>query len=176
MKTVSKSLMIVDDDLVFLEVLSRTMGKLGYQTITAHSISSAKDLLVQHYPDYAIVDLHLGGDNGIELVEVLTSFFPKTRTIILSGYANLPSVVSSMKAGAAECLPKPIDGEELDCVFRRMDGEEVALPEAWPLPDEIRRKHILTHLEKNDRNVSETARKLKMHRRTLQRILNRANI
>ncbi|MEM9331089.1 MAG: response regulator [Pseudomonadota bacterium] len=170
----SKTVMIVDDDHAFLHVLSRGFETIGYKTLTAQSVDSAKDCIREVYPDFAIVDIHLGNENGVEIVEFLSESYPKTRCVVLSGYANIPSAVSSIKAGADECLPKPIDIEELDILFRRMSGEKVSLPDEWSRPNDVRQTHIINHLEKNHGNVSETAKKLGMHRRTLQRILRKA--
>ena len=169
-----KTLLLVDDDQIFLRVLSRAMSSLGYQVLTAASIEAAEELLIANYPEFAIVDLHLGGENGNDLIELLSSYFPRTRSIVLSGYANIPNTVASVRLGAGDCLPKPIDAEEIDYALRRLSGEEIPVPENWLRPDEVRLKHIFTHWEKNDRKVSETARKLNMHRRTLQRVLKRA--
>ena len=169
-----KTLLLVDDDPVFLRALSRSMSALGYEILAADSIAAARELLSSTYPDFAIVDLHLGQDNGNNLIEFLSSEFPDTRSLVLSGYANIPNAVASVRLGAGDCLPKPIDAEELDRALRRLAGEETPIPENWDLPDEVRLKHIVSYWEKNDRNVSETARKLNMHRRTLQRVLRRA--
>lgn len=172
----SKTLLIVDDDLIFLRVLARAMSAIGYRVLTAESIEAAKEQLVMTYPDYAIVDLHLGADNGNDLIELLSSHFPRTRSLVLSGYANIPNAVASVRLGAGDCLPKPVDAEEIDRALRRMNGEKPPTPENWKMPDEVRMKHIVNYWEKNDRNVSETARKLNMHRRTLQRLLRRAGV
>lgn len=170
----NKTLLLVDDDAIFLRVLARAMSRLGYEVLTANSIASAKHLLTTNTADFAIVDLHLGSDNGNDLIGFLATHYPGIKSLVLSGYANIPNAVAAVRLGAENCLPKPIDAEEIDRALRRLSGEEIEIPETWDLPEDIRFKHIVSYWEKNDRNVSETARKLNMHRRTLQRILRRA--
>ncbi|MEM8652027.1 MAG: response regulator [Pseudomonadota bacterium] len=169
-----RNVLIIDDDQDFLRVLSRALDKYGYRSFTAYSLETTIEKLAYCFPDIAVVDIHLGKQSGIEIIKFLKNYHPETKIVVLSGYANIPSAVAVIKAGADECVPKPIEVEELDFLFRRLYGERVSMPKTSTSPNEIRQTHILENLEKNGGNISETARKLGMHRRTLQRIIRKA--
>ena len=109
----ARSLLLVDDDVTFLRVLSRSMGKIGYTVWPAQNIEEAKAAIDAIEPDYAVIDLHLGDSNGLDLVDYLRAASPRTAAVILSGYVNVPSAVSAVKRGAVYCLAKPVDLREL---------------------------------------------------------------
>ena len=171
-----KSLLIVDDDAAFLRVLSRAMSKLGYVVWPAETLEDAKRAVEAISPDFAVVDLHLGDENGIDVVDYISESSPKTTTVMLSGYVNETTVVRAIKAGAADCLVKPVDADELDSCLETVRAGKAQLPEQFINPTEARARHILAHWEKNDRNTSKTAEILGMHRRSLQRILIRVGM
>ena len=174
MNASDKTLLLVDDDVPFLRVLSRAMGRLGYNVWPAHSLDEAEAAITKIKPDFAAIDLHLGEQNGLDLVAHLRQTSPQTTTVILSGYANISSAVTAVKLGAVDCLAKPIDAEELDSCLTSFHQRETKLPDTHIDPAKAKIQHILAHWEKNDRNTSKTAEVLGMHRRSLQRVLLRA--
>lgn len=172
----AKSLLLVDDDVTFLRVLSRSMSKIGYTVWPAQNMADARAAIDAIKPDYAVIDLHLGDSNGLDLVDYLRTASPKTTAVILSGYVNVPSAVSAVKRGAVDCLAKPVDADELDTCLKSAPAWRQKVPEHVMDPSEAKVQHILAHWEKNDRNTTRTAETLGMHRRSLQRILLRAGM
>jgi two-component system response regulator RegA len=165
------SLLIVDDDAPFGQSLGRAMERRGFRVRLAATIFEATNRAQEMEFDYAVVDLRLQEGNGLELVGLLRDCSPHIRVVMLTGYGNLASAVSAIKLGAVDYLPKPIDADRLKTILL---GDEDQLPEAEedPMtPDRVRWEHIQRVHAECGGNVSETARKLKMHRRTLQRIL-----
>lgn len=167
-------IMLVDDDEVFLRVMARAMSRRGFSVWPAETVERAKAAIGSISPDYAIVDLHLGNDNGLEVVEHISRTSPDTAIVVLSGYADLASAVAAAKLGAVDCVPKPAEIDELIWTLTTRRARNQAPPDTIMTPSEARLQHILAHWEKNDRNTMKTAHVLGMHRRTLQRILNRA--
>lgn len=171
-QTPNPSLLIVDDDTVFRNRLARAMEKKGYAVTTAADEAAAASAYATTAPDYAILDMRLAdGGNGLNIVEALRKTKPDCRIVMLTGYGNIASAVVAMKAGAIDYLAKPADADDIDAALREQKG---ALPNvsADPMPaDRVKWEHISRVFEQTGRNVSETARRLKMHRRTLQRIL-----
>lgn len=176
MNTISKSLLLVDDDATFLRVLSRAMSRLGYSVWPAHTLDEAQKAVRAIQPDYAVIDLHLGNRNGLDLVEFIRKESPRTIAVILSGYANIASAVTAVKLGAVDCLSKPVHAEELDSCLKSARAWKPTVPNKVLNPYEAKVQHILAHWEKNDRNTTKTAEALGMHRRSLQRILVRAGV
>lgn len=172
----AETLLLVDDDIVFLRVLGRAMEKHGYNVLTASNLTEGAEMMREHTPKFAVVDLHIGEENGFDLVSRTCELSPETKVVVLSGYANVPAAVASVKNGALNCLPKPIESEELHKALRQAAGDKEYLNDSYMDPTEKRLQHILTYWEKNDRNVSQTARELGMHRRSLQRILSEAGV
>ncbi len=170
------TILIVDDDAPFVRVLGRSLDRQGYEVITAVTVASAKAVIDDASLDFAVVDLHLDGDSGFEVLEYLAAHSPLTRAVLLSGYATPASAVRAMKLGAVDCLAKPVDVEAVVQALTGGESAARALPDAIMDPAEVRLQHVLAHWEKNDRNTMQTAKLLGMHRRTLQRILKRAGV
>jgi two-component system response regulator RegA len=166
------SLLIVDDDATFALVLARSLGKRGYATLVAHAIPAATELARHHRPAYAVVDLKLAENSGLVLIEQLAALVPGINIIMLTGYASIATAVEAVKLGATHYLCKPATVDEiLDAFSLRSGNSEVALPENPLSVDRLEWEHIQKVLQDNDGNISATARILGMHRRTLQRKL-----
>ena len=165
------TMLIVDDDKPFLVRLGRAMETRGFTVLTADSVSAGLELANQTPPAYAVVDMRLEDGNGIELVEKLRESTPDCKSVILTGYGNIATAVSAVKLGATDYLAKPADADEIVSALTRGPEEKVTPPENPMSADRVRWEHIQRVYEMCNRNVSETARRLNMHRRTLQRIL-----
>lgn len=170
------TLLLVDDDAAFLRTLGRSLGRLGYLVWPASTNYEARQAIDTAGPDFAVVDLHLGNENGLDVLEYLSMVSPETTSVLLSGYATPASAVKAMKLGAIDCLPKPVCVDEIEHAFQRRRDCTAELPMAVMNPEQARIQHILAHWEKNNRNTMKAARALGMHRRTLQRILSRAGM
>ncbi len=170
------SLLLVDDDVTFLRVLTRSMSKIGYSVWPAHTLEEARKAVEAVKPDFAVVDLHLDDENGLDVLDYLKTHSPRTVPVILSGYVDVASAVSAVKRGAVDCLAKPVDADELDTCLKSARARRQKVPERVMDPSEAKVQHILAHWEKNDRNTTKTAETLGMHRRSLQRILLRAGM
>jgi two-component system response regulator RegA len=165
------TLLIVDDDKPFLQRLARAMEARGYVVETAETVAEGLMKVEAFLPAYAVVDMRLGDGNGLDVIEGLRRRNPEARAIILTGYGNIATAVSAVKMGAVDYLAKPADADEVHAALTR-DPETRALPPENPMSaDRVRWEHIQRVYELCERNVSETARRLNMHRRTLQRIL-----
>lgn len=173
----ARPLLIVDDDATFVRVLARAMGSRGFEAITATNLDEARMLARRHQPRYCVLDLKLGEENGLRLIPELQALVPDMRILLLTGYASIATAVEAIKRGAHDYLAKPVDA---DAVVRALlDGDGPALsdddlPDAPEAPLALRRlewEHIQRVLTECDGNISETARRLGMHRRTLQRKL-----
>jgi two-component system response regulator RegA len=165
------SLLIVDDDAPLRNRLTRAMEKRGFDVIAVESVKEGLTVARQSPPAYAILDLRLADGSGLDVVAVLREARPDARIIVLTGYGNIATAVAAVKAGAVDYLPKPADADQIAAAL--LDHAE-ALPPPPENPmsaDRVRWEHIQRVFEQCDRNVSETARRLRMHRRTLQRIL-----
>jgi two-component system response regulator RegA len=165
------SLLLADDDNSFRQRLAVTLGRRGFDVRAAASLAEARDLMRTMKPAYAVIDLRLGDGNGLDLVSELRVLHPETRVVILTGYGNLATAVAAVKEGAIDYLAKPADPEDLITALLAPEGERPEPPTEPMSADRVRWEHIQRVYELCDRNVSETARRLKMHRRTLQRIL-----
>ena len=167
-----KTLLIVDDDAPFRTRLVRAMETRGFTVSAAESVEEAQTIAKSQRPNYAVVDLRLGnGGNGLDVVATLREAKPDCRIVMLTGYGNIATAVAAVKVGALDYLPKPADA---DAVEAALLATEAALPPppADPMSaDRVRWEHIQRVYELCNHNVSETARRLNMHRRTLQRIL-----
>ena len=169
----NKSLLVVDDDLPFRERLSRSMQKKGFVVDSADSFESAVKTIEKHNYDYAIVDMRLTDGSGLELIKKIQIKSPETKSLLLTGYGNIATAVAAIKSGAIDYLPKPA---EVDQIYDALTNSKEILPPPPENPmtaDRIRWEHIQRVFVQCNRNVSETARRLRMHRRTLQRILNK---
>jgi two-component system response regulator RegA len=165
------SLLLVDDDEAFLKRLGRAMERRGFQVEMAGSVAQAQAAIALRPPAYAVVDLRLGDGNGLDVVERLRERRDDARVIVLTGYGAIASAVAAVKIGAINYLSKPADAAEVTQALLAREGELPSPPETPMSADRVRWEHIQRVYEMCDRNVSETARRLGMHRRTLQRIL-----
>jgi two-component system response regulator RegA len=166
-----RSLLIVDDDKPFLTRLARAMESRGFEVETAESVEEAVAKARLKAPAYAVIDMRLGDGNGLDVVQAIRDRRADARTIILTGYGNIATAVTAVKLGAIDYLSKPADADDVYAALTRGGGEKAAPPENPMSADRVRWEHIQRVYEMCDRNVSETARRLNMHRRTLQRIL-----
>ena len=167
----SAVMLIVDDDRPFLQRLGRAMETRGFEVAMAASIREGMDQLNSITPSYAVVDMRLLDGNGLELVETIRDQCPDCRAVILTGYGNIATAVSAVKIGAVDYLAKPADADDILSALTRDPDDKAPPPENPMSADRVRWEHIQRVYELCDRNVSETARRLNMHRRTLQRIL-----
>ncbi len=164
-------LLIVEDDTVYRNRLGRAMTRRGFDVIEAMSLAEARRFGAEHKPDFAIVDMRLGDGNGIDVVPELHKNNPSMRIIILTGFGNIASAVAAIKSGAVDYIAKPAEIDEIEAALIAPEGKRPPAPEKPMSADRVRWEHIQRIYELCDRNVSETARRLNMHRRTLQRIL-----
>ena len=168
-----KSLVIVDDDNPFRDRLARAMEKKGFQVFQAEGVKQGIQTVKEKKPGFAVVDLRLADGNGIEVVKQIQSLNSNSRIIMLTGYGNIPTAVAAIKEGAIDYLAKPADADDVEKALLA-DPEKKAEPPENPMSaDRVKWEHIHRVFELCNRNVSETARRLKMHRRTLQRILSK---
>lgn len=165
------SLLLVDDDEPFVKRLARAMERRGFVTETAESVAAGRAIALTRPPAYAVVDLRLEDGNGLDVVEALRERRPDCRIVVLTGYGAIATAVAAVKIGASDYLSKPADADDVtNALLSR--GEVMPAPPENPMSaDRVRWEHIQRVYEMCDRNVSETARRLSMHRRTLQRIL-----
>src|SRR3954452_7682136 len=168
-----RTLLIVDDDAPLCQRLARAMERRGFVVATADSVASGTAAATAQPPAFAVVDLRLGDGNGLDVVSALRSARPGARIVVLTGYGNIATAVAAVKAGALDYLPKPADADAVERALLAREGETPEPPEDPMSADRVRWEHIQRIFELCDRNVSETARRLKMHRRTLQRILSK---
>jgi two-component system, response regulator RegA len=165
------SLLIVDDEVNLRLQLAKAMDRRGFQTDVAESVAEGIRAVEARPPKYAVIDLRLDDGSGLEVVETLRRVRPDARIVVLTGYGNIATAVAAVKAGAVDYLPKPADADQVAAALLA-DGSTLPPPPDRPMSaDRVRWEHIQRVYEQCDRNVSETARRLKMHRRTLQRIL-----
>lgn len=164
------SLLLVDDDEVFLTRLARAMEKRGFQVACAGSVQAARERLAERAPAYAVVDLRLEDGSGLDVVDALREARDEARIVVLTGYGAIATAVAAVKMGATDYLAKPADADEVTRALLSA-GTLPPPPETPMSADRVRWEHIQRVYEQCDRNVSETARRLHMHRRTLQRIL-----
>jgi two-component system response regulator RegA len=165
------SLLSVDDDAPFVQRLARAMEKRGFAVETAVSVREAGGKVEAAPPAYAVVDMRLDDGNGLTVVEKIRKIRPEARTVVLTGYGNIATAVTAVKLGAIDYLSKPADADEIYAALTQAPDEMAEPPENPMSADRVRWEHIQRVYELCDRNVSETARRLNMHRRTLQRIL-----
>ena len=168
-----KSLLIVDDDNPFRERLARAMEKKGFKVSQAEGVQKGIDAVKTNKPAFAVVDLRLGDGNGLEVVKQIQQTNNDSRIIMLTGYGNIPTAVAAIKEGAIDYLAKPADAEDVEKALLADPAKKAAPPENPMSADRVKWEHIHRVFELCNRNVSETARRLKMHRRTLQRILSK---
>tara|TARA_B100001175_G_C19369004_1_gene570803 strand:+ start:320 stop:883 length:564 start_codon:yes stop_codon:yes gene_type:complete len=168
-----KSLLIVDDDNPFRERLARAMQKKGFEVTQAESVKRGLETVKLSKPAFAVVDLRLNDGNGLEVVKEIQNSNLKSRIIMLTGYGNIPTAVAAIKEGAIDYLAKPTDADDVEKALLADPDKKAQPPENPMSADRVKWEHIHRVFELCNRNVSETARRLKMHRRTLQRILSK---
>ncbi len=167
----ANQLIIVDDDGVWLARLARAMEARGYIVACATSVREAQNLAREVMPDYAIIDMRLGDGNGLDIVADLRLLNADMRIIMLTSYGNIATAVAAVKSGVVDYLAKPADADEIAAALQAPPQHRPPPPENPMSADRVRWEHIQRVFELCNRNVSETARRLNMHRRTLQRIL-----
>ncbi|MGL4543267.1 MAG: ActR/PrrA/RegA family redox response regulator transcription factor [Polymorphobacter sp.] len=167
---VTKPLLLVDDDAPFRQRLAMMLDRRGFAVTAAASLAEARNVPPGMLFSHAVVDMRLGDGNGLDLVGELRNLYPDIRIVVLTGYGNLATAVSAVKAGAVDYLAKPADPEDIVRALLAT-GSSADAPAEPMSADRVRWEHITRVYELCERNVSETARRLKMHRRTLQRIL-----
>ncbi|MCW5751224.1 MAG: ActR/PrrA/RegA family redox response regulator transcription factor [Alphaproteobacteria bacterium] len=166
-----RTLLIIDDDEPFRTRLARAMEKRGFVVATADSVASGVAQAKASPPAFAVVDLKLADGSGLDVVSTLRQERAETRIVMLTGYGNIATAVAAVKAGAIDYLAKPADADDVEAALLASSGNRPPPPEQPMSADRVRWEHIQRVFELCDRNVSETARRLNMHRRTLQRIL-----
>jgi two-component system response regulator RegA len=166
-----RSLLLVDDDEIFVRRLGKAMEKRGFEVEIALSVAAGRAIATARPPAYAVVDLRLEDGNGLEIVETLRAVRPSSRIVVLTGYGAIATAVAAVKIGATDYLSKPADANDVINALLAKGTDHPAPPENPMSADRVRWEHIQRVYELCDRNVSETARRLSMHRRTLQRIL-----
>jgi len=168
-----KSLLVVDDDNPFRDRLARAMEKKGFQVSQAESVKKGIESVTKKKFAFAVVDLRLGDGNGLEVVKEIKKNNSNSRVVMLTGYGNIPTAVAAIKQGAIDYLAKPADADDVERALLADPYKNAAPPENPMSADRVKWEHIHRVFELCNRNVSETARRLKMHRRTLQRILSK---
>src|SRR5256885_8747785 len=169
-----RTLLIVDDDAPLCQRLARAMERRGFVVSTADSVAAGIAAATDQLPAFAVVDMRLGDGRGFDVVTALRQARPGARIVMLTGYGNIATAVAAVKAGAIDYLPKPADADAVERALLATTDTALPPPPEDPMSaDRVRWEHIQRVFEQCDRNVSETARRLKMHRRTLQRILSK---
>lgn len=166
-----RSLLILDDDRAFLQRLARAMELRGFDVRSGFSVAEGIDLIRQKAPAFAVVDMRLEDGTGLDVIAELSRVRPDARAIVLTGYGNIATAVSAVKLGAVDYLAKPADADDVTDALLAPTDAKAPPPENPMSADRVRWEHIQRVYELCNRNVSETARRLNMHRRTLQRIL-----
>jgi two-component system response regulator RegA len=165
------TILIVDDDRPFLNRLARAMEGRGFAVDTAETVAEGLAKVRAKPPAYAVVDMRLTDGNGLDVIEAIRGRRPESKVVILTGYGNIATAVTAVKLGAVDYLAKPADADDIMAALLRKPEDKAEPPENPMSADRVRWEHIQRVYELCDRNVSETARRLNMHRRTLQRIL-----
>ena len=168
-----KSLLILDDDDPFRNRLARAMEKKGFQVKEAKSVEEGLKIVKNAPTNFALVDLRLEDGSGLEVVKALHKIKVESRIVMLTGYGNLPTAVAAVKAGAIDYIAKPVDADDVEAALLASPESKAKPPENPMSADRVKWEHIHRVFELCNRNVSETARRLKMHRTTLQRILSK---
>jgi two-component system, response regulator RegA len=166
-----KTLLIVDDDRAFLTRVARAMEGRGFIVTIAQSVAEGLAVIAHQPPAFAVIDMRLADGNGLDVISELKAKRPEARAIILTGYGNIVTAVTAVKLGAFDYLAKPADADDIYAALMATHHDKAEVPENPMSADRVRWEHIQRIYELCGRNVSETARRLNMHRRTLQRIL-----
>jgi len=166
-----RSVLVVEDDRSFLQRLAKALESRGFAVTTAESVADGLLQVERAAPEFAVVDMRLGDGNGLDVISALKLRRPDARGIILTGYGNIATAVNAVKLGAVDYLAKPVDADDVVAALLAHENQKIEPPENPMSADRVRWEHIQRIYELCGRNVSETARRLNMHRRTLQRIL-----
>lgn len=166
-----RTLLLVDDDDAFLRRLAKAMEKRGFEVETAVAVAAGREIAMARPPAFAVCDLRLEDGNGLDVVEVIRDKRPDSRIVVLTGYGAIATAVAAVKMGATDYLSKPADANDITAALLASGADLPPPPDNPMSADRVRWEHIQRVYELCDRNVSETARRLSMHRRTLQRIL-----
>lgn len=166
-----RTVLIVEDDHSFLQRLAKALESRGFAVTTAESVADGLAQVERSAPGFAVVDMRLGDGNGLDVISALKRRRPDARAIILTGYGNIATAVNAVKLGAVDYLAKPVDADDVVAALLAHENKKIEPPENPMSADRVRWEHIQRIYELCGRNVSETARRLNMHRRTLQRIL-----
>ena len=168
-----RKLLLVDDDAPLRRSLTRALERRGFVVLPAEGLAEGRIQAREHRPEFAVLDMRLAEGSGLDLLKTLREIRPEIRIVIVTGYGNIATAVAAIKAGAADYLAKPVDADDVVAALLRT-GQGLPPPRDNPMSaDRVRWEHIQRVFEQCNRNVSETARRLNMHRRTLQRILNK---
>jgi two-component system response regulator RegA len=168
-----RKLLLVDDDAPLRRSMARALERRGFEVFPADGVAEARALAQEHQPEFAVLDMRLTEGSGLDLVSTLRDLRPEVRIVIVTGYGNIATAVAAIKAGAVDYLAKPVDADDVVSALLK-SGLGLPPPRENPMSaDRVRWEHIQRVFEQCNRNVSETARRLNMHRRTLQRILNK---
>jgi two-component system response regulator RegA len=168
-----RKLLLVDDDAPLRRSMARALERREFQVLAAEGVAEAQALAREHRPEFAVLDMRLTEGSGLDLVRTLREMRPEIRIVIVTGYGNIATAVAAIKAGAVDYLAKPVDADDVVSALLK-SGPGLPPPREHPMSaDRVRWEHIQRVFEQCNRNVSETARRLNMHRRTLQRILNK---
>lgn len=167
------TVLIVEDDALYRRALARALTREGFETLDVEGVEEARALLASRIPDLAVVDLKLADGSGIDVLLAITEVAPACRTVLLTGFGTIPATVEAMRAGAVDVRTKPISTPELVEVLRQAERNAGDAPEPENTLDAVERDHILRTLDACGGNISAAARKLGLHRRTLQRKLAR---
>ena len=168
-----RKLLLVDDAAPLRRSMARALERRDFQVLAAEGVAEARALAREHRPEFAVLDMRLTEGSGLDLVRTLREMRPEIRIVIVTGYGNIATAVAAIKAGAVDYLAKPVDADDVVSALLK-SGPGLPPPRENPMSaDRVRWEHIQRVFEQCNRNVSETARRLNMHRRTLQRILNK---
>jgi two-component system, response regulator RegA len=166
------TLLLVDDDKVFCKVLKAALERRGFETLVAHNLEKGLFLAEQHLPEFAVIDLRIGHESGLELIKKLISLDANTVCVMLTGFASIATAVEAIKLGAIHYLTKPTNADEIVKALSKNEGDSSVAIKKNPLSAKrLEWEHLQKILLQHDGNISAAARALNMHRRTLQRKL-----
>ncbi|MEO0982374.1 MAG: ActR/PrrA/RegA family redox response regulator transcription factor [Pseudomonadota bacterium] len=169
-----RTCLVVDDDAPFRQRLAGALARVGFAVSVEGSVEDGVHVAVHNPPAFAVVDLRLTDGSGLDVIEALHRRRADARSVVLTGYGAIPATVAAIKSGAQNVLTKPADIEDIVKALVADPDEMPEPPEHPATPDRVRWEHILSVYEQCEHNVSETARRLNMHRRTLQRMLQKS--
>ncbi|WP_024516114.1 response regulator transcription factor [Bradyrhizobium sp. Tv2a-2] len=175
--TAERNLVIVEDDDGFARTLKRSFERRGYEVVVTASLDELRKVLEEKSPGHAVVDLKLGGASGLACVEALHAHDPEMLIVVLTGFASIATAVEAIKLGACHYLAKPANTDDIEAAFQKAEGNaEIALAERPTSIKTLEWERIHQTLIETDFNISEAARRLGMHRRTLARKLEKRQV